>query len=162
APARAYIDAVTAELARRAAQPDGPPGSPRALPGRQARGVEEDAPAPESGAGASLVPPRRSAARRPGHSSSWRTLCDVIMKVSGGSERGAHDLGRGVAGLARLDRAAGLEQGLVEQLRPGQAGRVIGVHLVDRSAGNGPGQPQLTADRDDAVPGRDHYRRGHV
>jgi len=31
APARAYIDAVSAELARRAArQPDGPPGSPRA------------------------------------------------------------------------------------------------------------------------------------
>jgi hypothetical protein len=30
APARAYMDAVTAELARRADQPDGPPGSPRA------------------------------------------------------------------------------------------------------------------------------------
>jgi hypothetical protein len=30
APARAYMDAVTAELARRTGQPDGPPGSPRA------------------------------------------------------------------------------------------------------------------------------------
>ncbi len=30
APARAYVDAVTAELARRAGQPGGPPGSLRA------------------------------------------------------------------------------------------------------------------------------------
>src|SRR6266704_1266367 len=39
---------------------------------------------------------------------------------------------------------------------------VTGVHFVHRGAGDRAGQPELAADRDDVVPGRDHHRGGDV
>lgn len=46
APIQAHLAAIDAELAGRAAARSGLPGSPRPAPGRRARGLRRDAPAP--------------------------------------------------------------------------------------------------------------------
>ena len=63
-----------------------------------------------------------------------------------------------ILAAAGLYRPAGLEQGLREHLRRGDAHSVIGVHLVDRCARDRPGQLKLAARRHDAVSRGDHDR----